>query len=239
MNFIYTLKNFKCNKHCPYCISKLLKPRKREDIDMLPQYLQDAKDEGKVFEEFVLSSNGEPTMYSLEKLKFIADTVNASSMFKRCRIQTSGMLFFERDKLEVFNGWLKEITVVSTDFAEDSKILKYKRNYFKLAKVSGEIRANLVILKDISKVNADIRELLSFSDTVALKVLDGTNPWIKGNALSWDDADTLVEHVSAEFGEAEYNSVQGRYIWNSDGKLITMSYGKKRAHDHIIINVKG
>lgn len=239
MNFIYTLKNFKCNKHCPYCISKLLRQRKREDIDMLPQYLHEAKAEGKVFDEFVLSSNGEPTMYPVEKLQFIVDTVNASGMFKQCRVQTSGMLFFEKDKLAVFDGWLKEITLVSTDFKKDAEILKYKRNYFNLAKNTGEIRSNLVILADLTNINADIHELLSFSDTVALKVLDGTNPWIRSNALSWNDADKLVQIVSSVFGEAEYNSVQGRYIWNHNGKLITMSYGKKRAHDHIIINVKG
>ena len=93
MNFIYTLKNFKCNKHCPYCIAKIHRQRKPEDIEMLPEYLQREKDAGKVFEEFVLSSNGEPTMYPTEKLQFIVDTVNNSGMFKTMRVQTSGMLY--------------------------------------------------------------------------------------------------------------------------------------------------
>lgn len=86
MNFIYTLKNFKCNKHCPYCIAMIHRQRKPEDIEMLPEYLQREKDAGKVFEEFVLSSNGEPTMYPTEKLQFIVDTVNNSGMFKTMRV---------------------------------------------------------------------------------------------------------------------------------------------------------
>ena len=239
MNFIYTLKNFKCNKHCPYCIAKIHRQRKPEDIEMLPEYLQTEKDAGKVFDEFVLSSNGEPTMYSVEKLQFIVDTVNNSGMFKTKRVQTSGMLYAFPDKLAVFDGWLKEITVVDTTFEKDSAILKYKRDYFKKAFRVGELRSNLVILKDLSSVLQNIETLLLYSDTVALKVLDGSNSWIRDTALPWESADELVRLVSTQYGEPQYNPSQGRYIWLYNNKAITMSYGKKTGHDVIVINLQG
>ena len=239
MNFIYTLKNFKCNKHCPYCIAKIHRQRKPEDIDMLPEYLQREKDAGKVFEEFVLSSNGEPTMYPIEKLQFIVDTVNNSGMFKTMRVQTSGMLYAFPDKLKVFKGWLKEITVVDTTFEKDSAVLKYRKDYFGRAFKLGELRSNLVILKDLSSVLQNIEVLLLHSDTVALKVLDGSNPWIRDAALPWSEADELVRLVSTQYGAPEYNSTQGRYIWKVNDKSITMSYGKKRGHDIIVINLQG
>lgn len=237
MNFIYTLKNFKCNKHCPYCIAKIHRQRKPEDIDMLPQYLQQEKDAGKVFEEFVLSSNGEPTMYPADKLQFIVDTVRDSGMFKTMRVQTSGMLYFYPDKLKVFDGWLKEITVVDVDFNKDSAVLKYKHDYFRRAFKLGELRSNLVVLKDMSSLLQNIEVLLQHSETVALKVLDGLNPWIQDTALPWERADELVQLVSTKFGAARYNSTQGRYIWMYNNKSVTMSYGKKCGHDHIVINL--
>ncbi len=68
-----------------------------------------------------MSGNGETSLYDLKKLEEIKTIVENSKIFKDYRIQTSGNLFCEQEKLNLFSGWLKEITVVSSNALEDKK----------------------------------------------------------------------------------------------------------------------
>ena len=55
MNYIYTLKDFRCDKKCPYCITKILDRTEEEDVHLLEQYILELEGE---YHYFILSGNG-------------------------------------------------------------------------------------------------------------------------------------------------------------------------------------
>lgn len=237
MNYIYTLKSYKCNKKCPYCITKILRRREKEDWKQLPEMLAKLKAEGKVFSEFVLSGNGETSNYPIQVLAFIKTAAEESGMFTGFRIQTSGKLFFERSKLLLFKDWYKEITIVSTNPTEDMAILKYKRDYMTLAAKTPRTRCNIVLTKN-QRWKQMVFDMIKVHDTVALKILDGENKWINENAIPWSQSNQIVGKMNDSFGGFVYDSVSRRYWWYYKDKPITMSFGKELSPDYIQIEVK-
>ena len=233
MNYIYTLKSYKCNKHCPYCITKIIKRKEKEDILRLPEYLSNLKGN---FDYFILSGNGEPSLYSYEELNFIKSTAEESGKFKDFRIQTSGLLFNQENKLALFSDWLKEITVISGDQSVDKLFYKYKDDYFEIAKKTKRVRCNLtLLLNNIDNLEHLTSELLSYYETVAIKLLDSNNEFIKNNAVPYDKAATIVHRLDSHLGLSFYNGNSGRYVWTHSNKCVTMSFGKEKHHDYIQI----
>ena len=97
--YVFILGSYNCNKFCPYCIAKMNKEHISsfdEEFLKLEKNIQEYRNKGIEFENFILSGNGETSLYSEEELKRIKELVEKSKIFKDYRIQTSGNLFFEK-----------------------------------------------------------------------------------------------------------------------------------------------
>ncbi|MCI8330651.1 MAG: hypothetical protein HFE04_00965 [Bacilli bacterium] len=115
-DFVFVLNSFKCNKNCPYCIAKMNNnyiENLNDEIKNLEKDILEYQSKNIKFEHFILSGNGETSLYDLKVLNKIKNIVEDSKIFDDYRIQTSGNLFLEDEKLELFENWIKEITVVS------------------------------------------------------------------------------------------------------------------------------
>ena len=243
--FELILSSFKCDKNCPYCTAKITKwPAVDDRIDLLPERLQSLQDMGINFRYFILSGNGEPSLHVYDKLKSIVDAVRATNMFDEKRIQTSGNLFFNPDKLALFkDDFLVEITRTDFDSAKDMGTLGYKRDYINTdAFKTAAIRLNYVMLKKRS-FDDYLRDIRMYIDTfpniktVSLKTLntntrnDNINnaysAWIMQNALTKQDTDDIIRQMSerAEFVVKDEKFFD-RYEWIYHGVPITF-YAKK------------
>lgn len=229
-NFTMITTAYDCNKKCPYCIAKLDNiPEKREDLLAFEKAITVLKDKGCSFDYFVLSGNGEPSLYSYNVLNSIRDIVDSSGIFKEKRIQTSGFLFYDDEKLDMFKDWIIEITRVAIDFETDSKICRYSRDYLDTEGVKrARLRVNLVLLNnnihnlvEVIKIYAEQPNV----EIIALKILDNKeNDWITANAIGYDKLDELVGYLTEKFGRPNKNF--SNFIWNCEGKKITM-FGNK------------
>lgn len=235
MNYIYTLPSFACNKNCPYCISDILnKTTKEDDYLNIGQYISKLP----LCDYFILSGNGEPSLYSYDVLKYIVDTVNKSYKFNSKRVQTSGLLFNQIEKLKLFDGWIKEITVVSTSQQEDMNTLGYKNEYFNLLPTvpKTELRVNYTMLLNkyttgvwVEEVNSWLKE----AEFVAIKLLDFSNQYIEHEAVKYSEVDNIKDTLDNLYSVGEYNKVGRRYEWF--GGRLSMSYGKVNNPDIIQI----
>ena len=239
MNYIYTLKDFRCDKQCPYCITKILNNRNvKEDVKDFKTIFKNGVN-GKSYDYFNLSGNGEPSLYSSEDLKVIVETVNKSNKFKGKRVQTSGLLFRQNKKLNLFKSWWKEITVVSADHEKDKEFFKYKNHYLDLTLNRKDVRCNYTML--LSKFNSkeyleDIIKLTKDYKYVALKLLDTKDPWVISYGVPYEFKDYILEELLPILGTATYNTKGCRYEWEKSGCFISMSYGKESGHDDIQID---
>lgn len=243
--FELILSSFRCDKNCPYCTAKITKwPIVEDRIDLLPEKLQYLKDMGINFRYFILSGNGEPSLHNYDKLKEVVDATRSINIFDEKRVQTSGNLFFEPKKFELFkNDFLVEITRTDFDSVRDMQTLGYKRDYihnenFKYA----NIRLNYVMLKNRSfdDYMCDIQMYIDTYPnvkTVSLKTLNtntrnnnidnGYSSWIMQNALTKHDTDSVIQQMSerAEFMVKD-EKIFDRYEWKYRGVPITF-YAKK------------
>ncbi len=235
-NFVMILTSYACDKGCPYCIAKIdALPFKVDNLDLFERKIQELKEKGYIFKYFILSGNGEPSLYDYTTLERIKNIVDSSGIFLDKRIQTSGNLFIERSKYELFKDWIVEITRVSKDTNIDKKMLKYVNDYtdvyiFKKSRK----RVNLVLLKDnIYRLKEDIDYFCGMHNVeiVALKILDtdGTNMWINEKAINYLDLSWLLETLIAFLGEPyeEYSN----YLWTYKGKIITLFNNKNYMKD--------
>lgn len=229
MNYIYTLKSYKCDKKCPYCITKILKRNVEEDVHNLESYLSDLTEN---YHYFILSGNGEPSLYDIDTLSYIKNVAEKSGKFKDFRIQTSGNLFLEKDKYKLFENWLKEVTVISIDQEEDIQFFKYKAPYFDL--MDNRIRINITLInQNIHKLEELVECYIGKYETVSLKLLDSSNAFIEKHAIKYEDY-ILVLNRMKKFGNPVYDNLAKQFKWYYNDKIITMSYGKDPKQDMYI-----
>lgn len=244
--FELILSSFKCDKNCPYCTAKITKwPHVDDNLDLLATHLKYLKNKNIRFRYFIISGNGEPSLHSYDKIKQIVDTTNTVNIFDEKRMQTSGNIFFEPQKLDlVRNDFMLEITRVDFDSKKDMQILGYKRDYINTEnfKRYPNVRLNYVMLKSKS-FNEYMQEIKKYIDTypniktVSLKTLNlntmdqGVNnpysTWIINNALTKTDTENIVKNMSerAEFIMSDTKFFD-RYEWMYNGVPITF-YAKK------------
>ena len=248
-DFELILPSFNCNRDCPYCTAKITKWETRElNLNIFKNKLAELEEKGYHFKYFILCGNGEPSLYSLKTLKTIFDTVkNHRKLFEFIRVQTSGNLFYEEEKLKVLpNDAIIEITRVHEDFNTDKEILKYNDNYIetKAFKNWKNIRLNMVVLKDATAESL-IRQAESYSNkfsnikTISIKTLNlntktgNTNnkysQWILNNAVSRADCMKIVQEMQNILGETvvEYKD---RYIWKLNNTEITLYSAKGKIY---------
>lgn len=248
-DFELILPSFKCNRDCPYCTAKITQwPERELDLVKFEETLTSLEENGYRFKYFILCGNGEPSLYSLEDLSQIFTSVaKHRELFKYLRVQTSGNLFFEIDKLKVLpKDTIIEITRVHRDFGKDKAVLKYVMNYTETEafKKWENIRLNMVVLntetaesliKQAEYYSNEFKNIKTISiKTLNLNTKDGStdnkySQWILKNAVSRTECMSIVKEMQALLGEAvlEYKD---RYVWRSNNTEITLYSAKGKVY---------
>lgn len=254
-DFELILPSFKCNRDCPYCTAKITKWQERElDLNTFEKTLNELEIKGYHFKYFILCGNGEPSLYSLEDINTIFDSVNKHrSLFEHIRVQTSGNLFFEKDKINSLpQDTIIEITRVHKDFDSDKEVLKYNRDYLdtETFKEWKNIRLNMVVLNNATAESL-IKQAEYYSDTfkniktISIKTLNlntkgGStdnkySQWILKNAVSRKECMSIVQEMQQLLGQAvvEYKD---RYVWKLNDTEITLysAKGKTYGDTHMV-----
>ena len=195
--YVFILGSYLCDKKCPYCIAKMNKNDTQDfkaELARLRKVIDDYKNKGVTFNNFILSGNGETSLYDIEELQLVRDLVEEAKIFDDYRIQTSGNLFGDKKKLELFDNWIKEITVISSSAKEDQEFYNYKTSYLKSKsfREAKRIRVNIVLTNDnLEKINNYINDYsrMKYVEQIDLKILDNSNnetsesKWVEENAL--------------------------------------------------------
>ena len=237
--------SFKCDKNCPYCTAKITQwPVVDNKLEVLEDRLNYLKNNDVTFRYFIFCGNGEPSLLDFEDFKKIVEATRNVNIFDEKRLQSSGNIFYEDEKLDLIkDDFVVEITRVSLDSKKDMEILGYKRDYintenFKKAKV----RLNYVLLKN-KKFEDCLEEIKQYIEkypnieTVSLKTLnlntrndEINNPyskWIIKNALTKKDTNDIINFMSnnAKFVVSDEKFFD-RFEWVYEGVPITF-YAKK------------
>lgn len=237
--------SFKCDKNCPYCTAKITQwPVVDNKLEVLEDRLNYLKNNDVTFRYFIFCGNGEPSLLDFKDFKKIVEATRNVNIFDEKRLQSSGNIFYEDEKLDLIkDDFIVEITRVSLDSKKDMEILGYKRDYintenFKKAKV----RLNYVLLKN-KKFEDCLEEIKQYIEkypnieTVSLKTLnlntrndEINNPyskWIIENALTKKDTNDIINFMSnnAKFVVSDEKFFD-RFEWVYEGVPITF-YAKK------------
>lgn len=247
--YVFVLGDYHCDKNCPYCIAKMNKKETKsflEEIDLLKENIEKFKKDGSTFEHFILSGNGETSLYKYDDLKMIKEIVESSNIFSDYRIQTSGNLFMDKEKLNLFDSWLKEITVVTSNAKEDQEFYNYKKNYLnsKSFLSSRRVRVNIVVLKDNIK---ELQNIINYYDdldcvyTIALKILDNSNndtkesKWISEHAILYQQINEVIDAIRED--NKFINFKNKKFIFETKKhKLLTIHYSEKNTYDVMNLN---
>lgn len=243
--FELIMSSFKCDKNCPYCTAKITQwPTVDNHLELLPERLKYLRDLGISFRYFILSGNGEPSLYDYETLQTILNATKQVDIFDERRLQTSGNLFFDDKKFNLMkDDFMLEITRTDFDSAIDMQTQGYRRDYIHSPNFPrANVRLNYVMLKGKS-FDEYIREIKQYIDTypniktVSLKTLntntrnsDVSNPrsqWILQHALTKADSDQIIQKMS-EITQPIVKDEKffDRYEWMYNGIPITF-YTKK------------
>lgn len=168
------LSSFECDRDCPFCTAKTTKWDCKnqtniwdtEQLDKLPIVLETMKKQNIQFNTAVITGNGEPCLYPNDVLEYLADLyLKFSDVFERKSILTSGLLYGQDDKFEIFHkrGFTFQTTRTYLDSQKDMECLKYDFDYINspnFAKVP--VRLNYVILKDnVKNIVEDLKILFN------------------------------------------------------------------------------
>ncbi|MCL2229017.1 MAG: radical SAM protein [Firmicutes bacterium] len=121
------LGSYECDKACRHCNAKSHTNFVSEDdrLDLLPKHLFDFEKLGYSFNRFVISGNGEPSLYPIETFETITDSVQKHrKMFDQFEIHTSGRLFREDAKIELLREKFGDdlvVTITIDDLRESNE----------------------------------------------------------------------------------------------------------------------
>lgn len=237
--------SFLCDKNCPYCTAKITRwPDVNNKFEELESKLLELKNKGITFRYFIFSGNGEPSLNSYDDFKLVIDSVKKVNIFDELRLQSSGNIFYEDEKLEmVKDDFIIEITRVDINSENDMNILGYKRDYINTDNFKkANIRLNYVMLKN-KKFEDYLKDIEEYIDkypnikTVSLKTLNTNtmnnnidnkySKWILDNALTKKDSDAIIEFMNNNcvFDKCDEKFFD-RYEWIYKGVPITF-YVKK------------
>lgn len=246
--YVFILGSYACDKKCPYCIAKMNNSDTEsfeKEFEKLKETLQEYKNKKITFNNFILSGNGETSLYKIEELKKIKDLVEETKIFTDYRIQTSGNLFGDKERLELFSNWIKEITVISSNSKEDQNFYKYKTDYLKSKEFikTERIRVNIVVTNEnLLKINKFISDYSKMPniETIALKILDNSNnnstesKWIEEHAFKHNKINELLELITEENNFISFKDK--RFVFKTkEDKLLTIHYSEKNTYDGINI----
>ena len=254
-DFELIMPSFTCDRDCPYCTAKITQWEPRElDLDTFEEKLAELETKGYHFKYFILCGNGEPSLYSVKVLRRVFESMEKHrGLFDGIRVQTSGHIFFENDKLaELPSDTIIEITRAYEDIDKDMQTLSYAWDYTDTSSFRNwkNIRLNMVVLKDataeslmqqIKRYCSKFKNIKTISiKTLNLNTKDGStdnkySQWILNNAVNRNDCLELMHDLESLIGDAvvEYND---RYIWKVDNTEVTLysAKGKTYGDTHMV-----
>lgn len=171
-NLTIILPSYKCDKNCPFCIAK--NNRKfnydEENFKALENQLKRLRENNIVFDKIVLSGNGEPSLYDLEILKKYAKIIKEhENYFNTLRIHTSGNIFFEPDKFNLFNNLVEntefDVMRAAIDSEQDMNVLGYHRDYTRTSefKKAKKVKIDIALTKELEDEDVFPEKLNQFT----------------------------------------------------------------------------
>jgi len=236
-NITLVLGSYSCNKNCPYCIAKNnQKFISYDQLNKLNNILSELSNYGFSFERFVLSGNGEPSKYSIDDLQLILDSLNNNSeLFKVLRVHSSGNIFDEKDKFDLFNNSNipveYEILRVAFDSDIDRYVLDYDVNYLEkdTFKKNINIKCDIALTDYLEKdnikesLNEFLRENPSISKIRLKKLMVGDNDttkqamWVKEHTLNEEEINKIIYSLDLIKKDDTYTSIDGKIIYKPTG----------------------
>lgn len=260
-NLTLILGSYKCNKNCPYCIAKNnQKFQQNDSLENLNDILDELEKNGFKFRRFVLSGNGEPSKYTYEQLKFILFRLRSHpELFKSLRIHSSGNIFSELEKFDLFNSSeLKtefEILRISLDSKVDMKVLGYNINYLDTPEFrrSKNIKCDIALtdyletenIKD--KLEKFIVENPSISKIRLKKLMagdfDNTEQarWVREHSLKDEEICKILDDLNLICNGNVYTSENGFIVYKPVGdydKDLVINDGKIKDYRYQTYSVK-
>lgn len=240
--FVFILSKFDCDKNCPFCTAKITKWEKKKDVLIIPETSQL---EDLYFKYVILSGNGEPSFYSINELNQIKQSLQTITTVGYNRFQTSGNIFFEKNKWELFkDDFFFEVARTHFDNSKDMQLLNYSKDYTQTETFKDSaIWLNYICLNDltIENLKKDIDDYLTtmpniqiinikLLNTNTLSKKDENNKytqWILDNAYHSSKSDKLFELIKTVFGEPiEYDEIVDEYKWEYKNTPLVF-YSKK------------
>lgn len=249
-----------CNKNCSFCIAKSAGKIYNETIEIKDEFvnleniLKNLENNDIRFNRLVISGNGEPSFYNLEEIRLIIETIKShKNMFNGIRLHTSGNIFFNEEKFNLFNNIENvefDILRVSLDSKKDMQISRYDKEYTKtkLFKLAKKIKLDIA-LTNIIEYDEFAKELNEYIEkypnikTIRLKELlcgkedTSQTKWIKEHKLEKEKIDIILKELlfdyklNSKFGEKViYENQKNKLIYGASGDF------KYYKNDFIISN---
>ena len=210
-NLTLVLGDYKCNKNCPFCIAKNnLKFDTKDSLYKLESILYDLRDNDIKFNRFVLSGNGEVSLYDYEPLLRLKKLIDKyCDLFKHYRIHSSGNIFNCKDKFDLFNDYEIEVLRVALNSEIDKSILGYKDDYLKndLFITSDNIKCDIALTDclDIDNFSEKLYQFLLTNPSIKTirfkKLLRGDNlskqsEWVDNHTLDDNTIKNLINNLN-------------------------------------------
>ncbi len=221
-NLTIIFPSYNCDRSCPFCIAKnnrKFNSDKSVDFDGLVNCLEEFRENGIHFGRIVLSGNGEPSLYSMEELEKCARIIkNNQDLFDALRVHTSGNIFWEKDKFDLFNDLVPDVEFdvlrVAINSERDMQILKYERDYtqtdeFKRAK---GIRLDIGLTKELERYTLpeELERLLQDYPNIRLvkfkNLMSGEREessqakWVNGTRINKEEFVEFATHLLSYYG---------------------------------------
>ena len=202
----------------------------------------------------VISGNGEPSFYNIKEIEFIIETIKRHiNMFNGIRLHTSGNIFFNEEKFNLFNNIENiefDILRVSLNSKKDMEILRYDKDYIKakLFKLAKKIKLDIA-LTNIIKYEKFAKELNGYIENypnikiIRLKELlcgkedTSQTKWVKEHKLEKEKIEIIVKELLFDYklnSKSEekviYENQKNKLIYGASGDL------KYYKNDFIISN---
>ncbi len=254
-NLTLILGSYKCDKSCPFCIAKNNHKFSMMDdnIYKIEEILHNMKKLNIHFERFVISGNGEPSLYDVKFLKHIKNILmKYIELFDGVRIHTSGHIFFE-DEIELKPEF--EILRLSLLSSLDMLVLKYKRNYLLTENFNKALKIKMDMgLTDYFNYDKFEDTLLSFLikykniETIRLKkLMNGDNimssqgEWVLKHNISEKQKNELIDKLNKLNNTLRKNNVTSKIIYDIAGNYendLVISNGRLLDYSNNVIKKK-
>ena len=260
-NLTLILGSYNCNKNCPYCIAKNTKKFNSSDkIENLDSILDVLERNSVKLKRFVISGNGEPSMYDLDDLRKIRTSlINHKKLFDLIRVHSSGYIFNSKEKFDLFNSIELplefEVLRISLDSNVDKTVLGYESNYLdsSLFKNSKRVKCDIALTDYLDYVNlkCDLQTFLNNNPSIKKvrfkKLLVGDDDrtpqaeWVRKHSLDDNTIKNVIDSLGLVKKKDKYESLDGIIVYKPSGNYdndIVINNGEIKDYKYNTYNVK-